>query len=133
MRRPRRPALALLLLLSAALPASAQFEVIAKTTPEQRSEFQTAFMKKNLDLTAEQEAKVAKINLAMATQAEPILKGDGSRFGKAMKIRKLEGTREKSLRAVLSEEQFERFIDSKAELRDALLEHFSAQPAGDGS
>lgn len=125
-------ALALLVLLSA-LPAGAQFEVLAKTTPEQRAGFQTDFMKKKLDLSNEQAEKVSEINLSMATGAEPVLKGDASRFSKAMKIRKLEARREQKFRGVLSEEQFDRFRDSKGELRDAMLEHFRPSVPADGS
>ena len=134
MRRRLHPAPALVLLvLVSALPAAAQFEVLAKTTPEQRAQFQTDFMKKNLDLNTEQLEKISEINLSMATHAEPILKGDSSRFSKAMKIRKLEAKREKSLRVVLTKEQFEHFGDSKGELRDALLEHFGSSKPTNGS
>ena len=130
----RRPAFILTLFaLLYALPSSAQLEVLAKTTPEQRADFQTDFMKKKLDLSAEQAETVSEINLSMATGAEPVLKGDAARYSKAIEIRKLEAKRERKLRAALSEEQFKRFRDSKGELRDAMLEHFRSGEADDGS
>ena len=71
-------ALVSLLFAPPAVAQLAQLAELAKTTPEQRAEFQTEFMNRKLDLSSEQLESIKKINLAMATDAQPILEGDGS-------------------------------------------------------
>ena len=121
--------LAALVSLLLAPPAVAQLSELAKTTPEQRAGFQTEFMKQKLDLSPEQLEKIGIINLSMATDAQPILEGDGSTFGKAIKLRTLNASRERQLKALLSKEQFERYEDAKGELRSAMREHFASNAA----
>jgi len=125
-RRSGLPALALLVLLSVS-PADAQLDALERSTAQQRADFQTDFMKQKLDMSPEQYEKIGKINSSVATEAEPILKSERSLFSKARQIRKLEAKREEKLRTVLSEQQFEDFIDSKAEMRDSMLEHFRSR------
>lgn len=122
----RHALVAALVALFCAPPAVAQLAELAKTTPEARAHFQTEFMKQKLDLEPEQLEKIEKINLAVATDAQPVLQGDGSTFGKAIKIRKLDANRDREVKALLSHEQFERFKDAKGELRNAMAEHFGS-------
>ncbi len=122
-------ALVSLLFAPPAVAQLAQLAELAKTTPEQRAEFQTHFMNRKLDLSSEQLESIKKINLAMATDAQPILEGDGSMFGKAIKIRKIQATRERKLKALLSKEQFQRFEDAKGELQSAMRERFGSTAA----
>ena len=122
----RRALVAVLVTLFCAPPTLAQLAKLAKTTPEERARVQTEFMKQKLDLAPEQLEKIEKINLAMATDAQPILEGDGATFAKALKLRKLDANRDRKLKALLSHEQFERFKDAKGELRNTMAEHFGS-------
>ena len=127
MRPQHRHALvAALVSLFCTPPAVAQLAELAKATPEQRADFQTEFMKRKLDLQPEQLEKIETINLSMAADAQPILQGNGSTFGKAIQIRRLDANRDHKLKALLDREQFERFEDAKGELRNAMAERFGS-------
>ena len=61
---------------------SAQLDRLKDTTPEQRADLQTEFVKSKLGLTAEQEKAVADINLKYAKKMDPIIKGSAGKFMK---------------------------------------------------
>lgn len=88
-------------------------EKMANTTPEQRAQRQTAQMKKQLSLSAEQETTVASINLKYAQQAQTLLDG-GERSRETMKqVRTLMSSKDKELKKVFSEEQYNQYSASK--------------------
>ena len=107
-------------LLFAADAAAAQLADLARSTPEQRANTQTAFMKSKLALDAAQLEKVSALNLDYAKRFDPILKGDTGRFSKLRQIRSLEAEKERELEKLISADQFETFNASKDEMRKAV-------------
>lgn len=99
--------------------AGSRRDQLASTTPEQRAEQQTAQMKKQLSLTAEQETTVAAINLKYA-QANQKLMTSGTRDRDAMRQAR-EGM-ETELKAVLSKEQFQQYETMREEQRNRMRE-----------
>src|SRR5262249_235876 len=104
-------ALTVVAVLLLASSASAQLAKLKNTTPEQRAEVQTAFMKSKLGLTADQETKVADINLRYAQKMDPIIKGASGLLMKRRQMQEVNGEKEAELKQALSAEQFQKYLD----------------------
>lgn len=90
-------------------PRTSRREKMTNSTPEQRAQRQTAQMKKQLSLSAEQETAVASINLKYAQQAQTLLDG-GERNRETMKeVRSLMSSKDEELKKVFSEEQYNQY------------------------
>ena len=118
------------LLLIAAPRAWAQLDKLKNTTPEERAKAQTELMKSKLDLTADQLPKVADLNLKYAQKMEPILKGDAGWFMKMHEVKEISGAKEAELKQILSPEQFDKYLASKAEMRERFEEEFGKKSKG---
>ena len=117
------PALMIVALLVAS-SAWAQLDALKDTTPAERAKVQTELMKTRLGLTDAQTSKVAAINEKYAERMEPIIKGAENPFLKVREVRDIEQAKEGELKGVLSGEQFQKFLDSKAEIRQQFDERF---------
>jgi hypothetical protein len=96
---------------------------LENSTPEQRAQLQTAFMKDSLKLDAVALAKVQAINLKYAQEAEPVLKGDDNMFKKRSKMHEIMDAKDKELKGVLTEAQFGLYDSKKDELKAYLESH----------
>jgi hypothetical protein len=83
-------------------------------------------MAKRLNLSADQRAKVAAINLAYAQKAQPILTGSEGSLRKMYALKDLESKKDTELNAVLTPQQFQTLQSSRDELRKHLLQALSA-------
>lgn len=97
-------------------------EKLADTTPEQRASLQTARMKKQLSLTAEQEPTVAAINLNYARQMQTILE-TGTRNRQTMQqARNMASGKDADLKAVLTADQYAQYETVKDEQKGRMRE-----------
>jgi hypothetical protein len=110
--------------LLVASSAWAQLDALKDTTPAERAKVQTELMKTRLGLTDAQTSKVAVINEKYAERMEPVIKGAENPFLKVREVRDIEQAKEGELKGVLSGEQFQKFLDSKAEIRQQFDERF---------
>ena len=117
------PALMIVALLVAS-SAWGQLDALKDTTPAERAKVQTELMKTRLGLTDAQTSKVAVINEKYAERMEPVIKGAENPFLKVREVRDIEQAKEGELKGVLSGEQFQKFLDSKAEIRQQFDERF---------
>ena len=117
------PALMIVALLVAS-SAWGQLDALKDTTPAERAKVQTELMKTRLGLTDAQTSKVAAINEKYAERMEPVIKGAENPFLKVREVRDIEQAKEAELKGVLSPEQFQKFLDSKAEIRQQFDERF---------
>lgn len=93
-------------------------EKMANSTPEQRAQRQTEQMKKQLNLSAEQETAVASINLKYAQQAQTLMDG-GERSRESMKqVRTMMTSKDEELKKVFSEEQYKQYDAFKDARKD---------------
>ena len=92
---------------------------MASMTPEQRAERQTAQMKKQLTLTAEQETTITAINLKYAQQSQKMM-ASGERNPEAMK--QAMDAKDGELKAVLSKEQYQQYETMREEQRNRMRE-----------
>ncbi|ARK12270.1 hypothetical protein A6C57_19100 [Fibrella sp. ES10-3-2-2] len=92
---------------------------MASMTPEQRAERQTAQMKKDLTLTAEQETTITALNLKFAQQQQKMM-ASGERNPEAMK--QAMDARDAELKAVLTKDQFGQYEKMREEQRNRMRE-----------
>lgn len=97
--------------------------VTAQTkTPEERAAAMTAWMKTNLQLTADQETTVKAINLKYAKLNEPLKTSTESRMQKMRILRENDMAKEKELTAVLNADQLRLYDSKKAEMKEKFKE-----------
>ncbi|MDX3915613.1 MAG: hypothetical protein QHC79_18855 [Pseudosphingobacterium sp.] len=77
-----------------------------------------------LSLTSEQVPQVESINLDFATKAQKIRGSNDSKMNKSKAMKDLDKERTKSLKAVLTEEQFKKFEAVKTENRKQMKARF---------
>lgn len=87
-------------------------------TPEQRAEKRTEILTKKLDLTVEQQSKVAELNNSAIKEAEAIRNNtDLSKEEKKSAVKQLRESKRNEIRTTLSTEQQQKF-DKMKEKRD---------------
>ena len=131
-RRPIRGLLIAMLLCVASVAHANLMDDLAKTTPQERADIQTGFMKTKLGLSPEETAKVQAINLTFAQKAEPVIKGDDGIFAKASKMRELQSEKDAAFQTALTPAQFQAYSAAKDELKEK-FEQAVAKKAASGS
>jgi hypothetical protein len=114
-------------LLIAGTVFAGDLDALKDTTPAERAKAQTAMMKSKLGLTGEQLEKVEALNLKYAEKMEPVLKGTEGPFMKARDVRNVEQEKEDELKALLSPDQFQKFVAGKEEMREHLIDQIQKQ------
>lgn len=95
-----------------------------KTMPSasERAARQTEWMKTNLHLTSEQEAKVQEINLKYANKMEELKTVTGTKKNKMMAAKKEQDAKDAELQSVLNENQFNTYLAKKNEMKEKFKE-----------
>src|SRR5690349_6786645 len=109
---------------------SVQFIYAQDKSNEERAKMLTEWMKENLSLRDDQYEKVYNINLAFVNKAAQVRNSGGGRLGKARKLKGADGDRDKMLKGVLTEEQFKKFKDQKAENKKEMKKRMEARKEG---
>ena len=113
--------IAITLLLYAA-GAFAQMDELRNSTPGQRAALETAFMKRKLNLTQSQVKQVLNINQKYAKEMDPVIKGNEGKLEKARQTRAIKQAKDNELKTVLSGEQYQKYLASKEEMRQRVVE-----------
>jgi hypothetical protein len=109
-------------------PSQPAVDESAATKPErpgaeERAQKLTDRMKKDLDLTKEQIPRVAEVNLRIARQVDAIMGAPGGdRRQRVHEVRATQEERDKELRQILSEAQWQQYEKMKAEMKAKLRE-----------
>lgn len=93
-------------------------EKMAASTPEQRAQRQTAQMKKQLSLSADQETAVASINLKYARQAQTLMDGGNRDRGAMKQARTMMAGKDDELKKVLNDDQYKKYDELKDARKD---------------
>lgn len=93
---------------------------LVNSTPSQRADSQTRFMKNKLGLSDSKLAEVQAINLQFAEKADPIIKGSSMSLIKMNDMKNLQEQKDQALQQVLNEQQFQLYANSKDELKEAV-------------
>lgn len=104
------------------LVASAQLDELKNTTPEQRAKALTEIIKTKVGLTPEQTGKVMDLNLEYAKKMDPLIKGSAGPLVRMREMKQINQAKEAELKQVLSPQQFEKYLASKEEMREKLVE-----------
>jgi hypothetical protein len=112
--------------------ASAQMDMdkLENSTPGERAKAQTMMMKSKLSLTPEQTPKVEAINQKYAERMDPVIKGSAGPLVRMREMQEINTQKEAELKQVLSPEQFEKYLASRAEMREQLEERAEEKKGG---
>jgi hypothetical protein len=121
---------AVLLLAAATASAQGQMDKLAKTTPEERATVQTMTMKKKLALTPQQLPAVKQINLATATQMQPILEGSEGPLIKMRKAKAIESGRDAELEKILTPAQYQQWLVEKDAMKQKVEQKLMEKRSG---
>ena len=110
----------LLLSLVTSIGIAEDMSFLLTTSPNQRAESQTRFMKNKLGLSDETTSKVQAINLEYVGKVEPILKGSSMGIIKKHDIEQIQEQKDMALQSILTPQQFDSYNNSKDELTEAL-------------
>lgn len=97
-------------------------EMMKNTTPEERADAQTEMMEETLGLDSKQKEKVHAINLKYARKMGEVFESTSPRFRKFRKLKTIAGDKDKALKTVLTDQQFEAYQKSKEEMKAKLKE-----------
>lgn len=112
-----------IVLLAIAAPLLAvDIDALKETTPEERAEAQTLMMKENVGLSPEKVEKVRAINLKYAKVMDPTIQGPDGPMKKGMVASNRQAQKDGELKAVLSPEEYQKYLASKLDMRDHIVE-----------
>ena len=90
--------------------------LMQNTTPEQRAHFEDRWMKKDLNLSGDQVAKVEKINLNSAHRMQSIFNSGEGRLRMFRDVMKARDDKDEELRNVMTGDQFAKFKSKQDEM-----------------
>jgi hypothetical protein len=91
------------------------------STPEDRAQRWTAWMKEQLHLTPDQEVSTHAINLKYAAQNEDMKTSTDSRRAKFEELKLRDKKKDGELKQIFSEEQFELYLRKKMDFQKEML------------
>jgi hypothetical protein len=97
-------------------------EDFSQSTPEERAQLQTEYLKTNLQLDEQQTQKVSEINLKYAQKMESVLKGGGGKLSKMRSAKSINGQKEAEYKQVFNSEQYKKYSEIKAEMKEKMKE-----------
>ncbi len=104
------------------------FARLAEVPTERLAAFLDARLGEKLSVNAEQAPRLAAANLAHAKRLHELAAADDGVRAKARALRQANDLHEADLRAILTPEQFARYQEMKAQLREALEAGASDRP-----
>lgn len=107
-------------LVSIGTATASERGALQHTTPQQRADVQTQYMKEHLDLTDEQLSKITQINLDYAKQADPLIKGSEGDLTLLKEMKALGQKKDAALKEVLTSQQFETYQSFKKQMDNAV-------------
>ena len=120
--------LTLNVLLFVTLSARGQIsEQLKNSTPEERAQKITDWMKTNLQLSDEQATGVHAVNLKYASQNEALKEEGSARRKNYRKLKENQAAKDQELKNVLTAEQFTTYLKKKKELQEKMREEVREQ------
>lgn len=95
-------------------------ESLKNSTPEQRAQKMTDWMKTNLELTEDQSTAVHAINLKYAAGNESLKGDETTRREKYRRIKDAQEAKDQELKGALTTEQFSTYLAKKKELQQKM-------------
>jgi hypothetical protein len=108
---------------------AADIDALKDTTPEERAEAQTLMMKENLGLSDATIQKVRAINLKYAKTMDPTIQGPDGPMMKGSVTVNRQKQKEGELKAVLTPDEYEKYLASKPKMREHIVERIFEERA----
>lgn len=121
--------LVLLLGLTPMALRAQSMEDFKNSTPEERAQMQTEYLKTNLGLDEQQTQKVSGINLKYAEKMQSVLQGSGGRFAKMKAAKSVNQEKDAELKQVFTSEQAKKYDEMKAEMKAKMKEAIKERKA----
>lgn len=103
---------------------SAAYSQTARSTPEERAQRWDTWMKEQLALTPEQQAKVQEINLRYARQNEDLKTTTASRKQKIQELKSTDKEKDTELKAILNKDQFKIYQEKKKAFQQQMMKNY---------
>ncbi|WP_276372641.1 hypothetical protein [Chryseolinea sp. H1M3-3] len=91
-----------------------------ESTPEERAQLQTDYMKENLALTPEQEPKIHDLNLKYAKKMQDAYNTTDRRFQKLKKMKSIGDDKDQELKSVLNPDQYATYEKNKELMKEKM-------------
>jgi len=92
-------------------------EFMTETTPEERAQFQTDYMKENLSLTGAQETKVHNVNVKYAEKMQEAYEAPTNDQQKLKAMKRINAEKEAEMKLLLSADQYATYEKNKEEMK----------------
>jgi hypothetical protein len=91
-----------------------------ESTPEERAQLQTDYMKENLALTPEQEPKIHDLNLKYAKKMQDAYNTTDRKFQKLKKMKSIGDEKDQELKSVLNPDQYATYEKNKELMKEKM-------------
>jgi hypothetical protein len=91
-----------------------------QTTPEERAQFQTDYMKESLSLTSDQESKIYALNLKHAKEMQVTYNASDRKIQKLKKMKSINEQKEQELKSILDADQYAAYERNKDDMKEKL-------------
>ena len=92
-------------------------EFMTETTPEERAQFQTDYMKESLSLKGDQETKVHDINVKYAEKMQEVYEAPTSDEQKVKSMKRINAEKEAELKLILKPDQYSIYEKNKEAMK----------------
>ena len=107
----------------------AQMEELKNSTPKERADLQTQWMKTNLSLDTKVGAKVAKLNLQYANELQTVIDSSSPPIKKLMSFKQSSAAKDAELKPLLTPQQYATYEQKKSEMEAKLKEKLKEKHA----
>ena len=105
-------------------------EFMTETTPEERAQFQTDYMKESLSLKGDQEKKVHDVNVKYAEKMQEVYEAPTSDEQKVKSMKRINGEKEAELKLILKPDQYATYEKNKAAMKETGKERMQEKKKG---
>jgi murein L,D-transpeptidase YcbB/YkuD len=95
-------------------------EFMTETTPEERAQMQTDYMKETLSLKEDQEAKVHGVNVKYAEKMQEAYEAPTKKQQKAQTMKRINSEKEAELKLLLSADQYATYEKNKEAMKEKI-------------
>jgi hypothetical protein len=91
-----------------------------ETTPEERAELQTNYMKESLALTSDQEIKIQDLNLKYAKKMQDVYNTPDRKFQKLKRMKGVSTEKDQEMKSILNPDQYATYEKNKEEMKEKM-------------
>lgn len=93
---------------------------MTETTPEERAQLQTDYMKESLALTSDQEITVHDLNLKYAKKMQAVYNAPDRKFQKLKSMKGVSTEKDQEMKGILNPDQYATYEKNKEELKEKM-------------